>query len=307
MKSILIVALTFFSFAFAKAQEADDCTVMLQIFAENAKARSYDEAYKQLQPLINKCPDASAAIYQYGERIYEHRLKNEIGDEDENAEGLINMLRTQVSKYSDLVNATKKNIEIARVMYKYDQGTDDEQYEILNDAFTKDKENFTDPNAMITYFKLVEKRYEDETIDLQNFFDIYDELTMQIETVQDERSKILNDLMDKEAAGTLTDDDKQNMDAQTTNIKNYGIVNGSVNATLSEEHQNIIELARKLEIDELYVVGSHFYNSQTNKYNSFECFEDLGEVLTPSKIKGGSHVLIKGSRGMQLERILEIL
>ncbi|KQC31906.1 secreted protein [Nonlabens sp. YIK11] len=231
-KSILLVAIAVFSFAFAKAQEADDCTVMLQIFAENAKARSYDEAYKQLAPLVTNCPDASAAIYQYGERIYEHRLRNNIGTENENAVGLIAMFDGQINRFADKINVSKKMVEKARAMYKYNIGTQDEVYAILDKEFRDNPEEFTDPNAMITYFKLAENRYNDQKIDLQGFFDIYDELTLQIENVQDERGMILNNYLDKEAAGTLTDDELSDKEAQETNIKNYGIVMGSVNATL---------------------------------------------------------------------------
>ena len=229
---IFLAAAAVLSFAFAKAQDASDCTVMLQIFAENAKARSYDEAYKQLEPLVQNCPDASAAIYQYGERIYEDRLRKEVGDETANAKGLITMLQGQINRFPDIVNVSKKKTEIARTMFKYGIGTDDEQYEMLRESFISDKENFTDPNAMITYFKLAEKRFEDQKVDLQGFFDIYDELTLQIEKVQDERGQVITKLMDKEAAGTLTDEEKEQMEAQEINIKNYGIVMGSVNGTL---------------------------------------------------------------------------
>jgi tetratricopeptide (TPR) repeat protein len=231
-KSILIAAVAVFSLAFAKAQEADDCNIMLQIFAENAKAGSYDEAYKQLGSLVQQCPNKSAAIYQYGERIYEHRLRKKIGNEDANVKGLLMMLRKEISDYADFIDVTRKEIEIARTMYDYNQGTEEEQYNMFDHAYKADKENFTDPKAMITYFKLVEKRYEAGIINLQEFFDIYDDLVLQIEKVQDERGKILTGIMDKEAAGTFTDEDKKQMDAQEINIKNYGIVMGSVNATL---------------------------------------------------------------------------
>jgi len=231
-KSLFLAAVTVLSFAFAKAQNQNDCNIMLQLFADNAKNKMYDEAYKQLDPLIQNCPDASAAIYQYGERIYEHRLNKNIETEAENAKGLIAMLQGQIDRFPDKVNVSKKQTEIARTMYKYNIGTEDEQFIMFKTSFQSDKENFTDPNAMITYFKLAEQRYEAGKINLQEFFDLYDELVLQIEKVQDERGKVLTGLMDKEAAGTLTDEDKAQMEAQETNIKNYGIVMGNVNATL---------------------------------------------------------------------------
>ncbi|WP_228547234.1 hypothetical protein [Nonlabens antarcticus] len=230
--SLLIAVLAMFSIAFAKAQDADDCTVMLQIFAENAKNKMYDEAYKQLGQLVQNCPDKSAAIYQYGERIYEHRIRENIGVESENIQGLVLMLRKEISDYSDLIDASRKKLELARIMHENDLGTEAERFQMFDDAFKNDTKNFTDPKAIIIYFKLVEQRYEAGTINLQQFFDIYDELTLHIESLLNERGEILTDLMDKEVTGTLTDEDKAQMEAQEINIKNYGIVMGSVNATL---------------------------------------------------------------------------
>ncbi|WP_124979510.1 hypothetical protein [Nonlabens xiamenensis] len=231
-KNIILAGMAVFSVAFAKAQQPNDCNVMLSIYAENAKAKNYDEAYKQLGQLMEKCPDASAAIYQYGERIYEDRLKKKKGDEKENVEGLLKMLTTQAEKFPDVVNETKKQMEAASVMFKYDVGTEDEQYKILNSLFNKDRKNFTDPKAMMTYFKLAEKRYGAGKMDLQGLFDIYDALTAHIEDLQDERSKVVTTLLDKEQEGSITQTEEKQMKNQQINLKNYGIVMGSVNGTL---------------------------------------------------------------------------
>jgi tetratricopeptide (TPR) repeat protein len=234
LKNTLLIALTVFSFAFAKAQEAGDCNIMLSLFAEDAKAKRYEAAYKQLGPLIEKCPDQSAAIYQYGEMIYEYRLKNEIGDVNENVDGLIKMLKTEVTKYPDLVNVTKKETEMVSVMYKYNIGTQEDQFNILNRDFDKDKDNFTDPKVMITYFTLAEKQFEVGQLDLQLLFDIYDKLTSHIESLQDERSKVVADLLLKQETIALTEKEEKTIGYQEANLKNYSIVMGSVNGTLGE-------------------------------------------------------------------------
>lgn len=233
-KKILALVTVVFSVAFAKAQDDMECRQMLSIFAENAKAKLYDEAYKQLTPLVEKCPTISAAIYQYGEKIYEHRLKNEIGDVDENVDGLIKMIKTEVSDFPNVVNVTKKEVELASLMYKYKKGTADEQFMIFHKAFQKDPENFTDPRGIMTYFKLAEDRYKDGKMTLQELFDIYDQLMAHIENLQDERSKIINDLLEKQNAGTITDKEEKQIGYQERNLKNYGIVQGSVNGTLGE-------------------------------------------------------------------------
>jgi tetratricopeptide (TPR) repeat protein len=231
-KKILVLATIVFSSAFAKAQDTIECQQMLSIFAENAKAKLYDEAYKQLNPLIEKCPTISAAIYQYGEKIYEYRLKNEVGDLNENVNGLILMMKTEIEDYSNIINPSKKIIQMDNVMYKYNIGTPDEQFMMYDKVFNEDPDNFTDPRGIMTYFKLAEDRYKDGKMTLQELFDLYDKLMAHIENLQDERSKIINDLLEKQNAGTITDKEEKQIGYQERNLKNYGIVQGSVNGTL---------------------------------------------------------------------------
>lgn len=234
IKTTLLTFTAIISFAFAKAQTTEQCASMLSIYAENAKAKNYTEAYKQLPELLSTCPDASAAIYQYGEMIYENRLKTKTGDEAANVKGLLDMLNSQINKFPDKVNVSKKKIEIVRAMYKYNQGSQTEQFNMLNEVFTNDPDNFTDPNGMITYFKLAEKEYKSNQIDLQRLFDIYDGLTTRIEEVQDERSAIVSKLLDKKESGEITDKEEKTIVNQEKNLKNYGIVKKSVNGTLGQ-------------------------------------------------------------------------
>jgi UDP-N-acetylmuramoyl-tripeptide--D-alanyl-D-alanine ligase len=52
-------------------------------------------------------------------------------------------------------------------------------------------------------------------------------------------------------------------------------------------------------------VGAHFYKAQT-KNKQFENFEALEAYLIENTLENQS-VLIKGSRGMQLERVLAFI
>jgi UDP-N-acetylmuramoyl-tripeptide--D-alanyl-D-alanine ligase len=73
------------------------------------------------------------------------------------------------------------------------------------------------------------------------------------------------------------------------------------------EHQSIVDFAEANFDKNIYLIGNNFYQTEirktTNKYNSFE---DLKPILKTLKIENAT-VLIKGSRGMALERILEEL
>ncbi|MBC3759502.1 UDP-N-acetylmuramoyl-tripeptide--D-alanyl-D-alanine ligase [Hyunsoonleella sp. SJ7] len=74
------------------------------------------------------------------------------------------------------------------------------------------------------------------------------------------------------------------------------------------EHQTIAELANSMAIDNIFLVGENFSQSEINseKTSQFKSFEDFKEAFNDS-IFGDSLILIKGSRGMALERVLELL
>ncbi len=73
--------------------------------------------------------------------------------------------------------------------------------------------------------------------------------------------------------------------------------------TSLEEHQAIANLVEDLKFENSYFVGEIFHQTKT-KNNLFKTFEDLIEYLKNKPLKHQS-ILIKGSRGMRLERLLE--
>jgi UDP-N-acetylmuramoyl-tripeptide--D-alanyl-D-alanine ligase len=74
------------------------------------------------------------------------------------------------------------------------------------------------------------------------------------------------------------------------------------------EHQSVIDLAKSLDFSKLYLVGNHFFEHHQNYSNVlfFKDFERLKIHLEDYPIKQ-SMVLVKGSRGMSLERLLELV
>ena len=71
------------------------------------------------------------------------------------------------------------------------------------------------------------------------------------------------------------------------------------------EHQNIAQLAISLNIQNVILVGENFYRTEIEseilkKYKNFDSLEMHFKI---SEVKD-STLLIKGSRGMALERIL---
>jgi UDP-N-acetylmuramoyl-tripeptide--D-alanyl-D-alanine ligase len=74
-----------------------------------------------------------------------------------------------------------------------------------------------------------------------------------------------------------------------------------------KEHFFLINYINNLEID-TYFVGNHFYNTkiESSKLHFFKDYHQLEVFISNNNIKS-QFLLIKGSRGMALERILNIL
>jgi UDP-N-acetylmuramoyl-tripeptide--D-alanyl-D-alanine ligase len=73
----------------------------------------------------------------------------------------------------------------------------------------------------------------------------------------------------------------------------------------AEEHQNIITLLQQNEFDSVLLVGKEFKNTR----NTYHCFNDVSELQTYLKEHPiqNNYVLIKGSRGIKLEKVLTTL
>jgi UDP-N-acetylmuramoyl-tripeptide--D-alanyl-D-alanine ligase len=71
------------------------------------------------------------------------------------------------------------------------------------------------------------------------------------------------------------------------------------------EHQKLVELLEKSNIDKIYIVGSEFNACKINRSNYFNDTNQLKQQLNVDNIQQ-SHVLIKGSRGMKLETLLDV-
>ena len=74
-----------------------------------------------------------------------------------------------------------------------------------------------------------------------------------------------------------------------------------------EEHQQLVNKIQETRLNHIYLVGENFYNTTTSeKINKFRNFDDFRSEFDPAEV-ADSLLLIKGSRGMALERVLELL
>lgn len=74
-----------------------------------------------------------------------------------------------------------------------------------------------------------------------------------------------------------------------------------------KEHQEIVNFIESSFKENIYLIGKNFYKTNTKEStHKFSSFEDLKAELKNLELKNTT-VLIKGSRGMALERILELI
>lgn len=71
------------------------------------------------------------------------------------------------------------------------------------------------------------------------------------------------------------------------------------------EHQNIVNMLLERKADSVLLIGPE-YRETTAPYPVFENVDELGAYLQQNPISG-AHILLKGSRSNQLEKVLPLL
>jgi len=129
---------------------------------------------------------------------------------------------------------------------------------------------------------------------------------------QNNRSQII----DKKEYRIILDAYNANPNSMEAALKNFKNFPGSgkivflgdmfeLGEKADEEHQKIVDLVTGMNFDNVFLVGQNF-NKTKSDFAKFTTFDDLSSFLKSNKLKKGN-LLIKGSRGMALERILDYL
>ena len=74
----------------------------------------------------------------------------------------------------------------------------------------------------------------------------------------------------------------------------------------AQEHVAVGRLAQSLDLSRLYLVGKNFLQTNLAEAN-YPDLDSLKEELSINPLPEGATILIKGSRGMALERVLDVL
>ena len=77
--------------------------------------------------------------------------------------------------------------------------------------------------------------------------------------------------------------------------------------TAEKEHLDLLIWAKQFEFESIYLLGEHFNQVSANcGLETYATMKALGENLKSKDYKDTA-ILVKGSRGMKMERVLEYL
>lgn len=235
MKTRVTLALVVLVNFFTWAQGDEKCAVDLQLFAQFAKSKQFDEAYNYLKPLREHCPKLNKAIYLYGDLIIKHKIDNAATPAEKEAFVKdLNVLYTEYDTHFPGNNYSctmKKGLNL----FENNVGSKDDAFKLLDDAFKNDLANFNTAQALYTYFELFVNRYEAGTnnIELQQVFDKYDEINEKLEVEENNLSIQLDELLKKiDAQQELTDKEARAKERIEYNYEQFSTVKGSMDAKI---------------------------------------------------------------------------
>lgn len=125
------------------------------------------------------------------------------------------------------------------------------------------------------------------------------------------RSQVLK----KDRKTFVLDTYNANPSSMAESLKNFSTFKGTKTIIIGDmlelgeeskkEHDSILELAKSLDFDEVITVGQHFRTSN-KEGKAFINGKELSEFLKSHQLKS-ENILLKGSRGIALEQVLEFI
>lgn len=249
-KNLQILAITLVglvSILTAQAQE-QDCATNLSIYSEFVKVKNFDSAYEPWKQVYEDCPSLNPANFVYGERILKYKISKTSG---EAKQGFVNDLLKLYEKYGELYPDREHPAEVLidQALLKNDQkiASTEEVFNTLDQAFSVDKEHFSNAKALYIYFSYLVDLNEAGIKDLNAVFNTYDLVTERIEDEINKLNQMVTKLQEKEDAGTLSSRDKRQLAIAERKSETFVKIAGSIDTKLGSlaNCENLIPLYEK--------------------------------------------------------------
>lgn len=244
---MVVLVLGFAASGLAQAQDPE-CMTNLSIYAEHVKVKNYDAAYSPWKMVYETCPGINKANFSYGERILDHKIESTSGVEKEGyIKDLIALYNKSLQYFPSNYSKAEIASDIASLLYDNKKATDLELYDILSKAFKEDRAHFDNPKALYLYFSTLVDLHGAGKKELQEVFDVYDDVTEKIEEENEKYLEQIGSLLPRDSLGTLTSKEQQQLKSYNSFSENYGKISGSIDSKLGNlaDCANLIPLYQK--------------------------------------------------------------
>ncbi|NQZ44356.1 MAG: hypothetical protein HRT65_08605 [Flavobacteriaceae bacterium] len=286
----MIAVLMVMGVSMAQAQNPE-CMTNLSIYAEHAKVKNYDAAYEPWKMVMDNCPALNKANFTYGERILKFKIKNSSGADKDGYEQDLMTLYDDSNKYFP-TKYTPVDIVTKKAIYKSDNklANDQQLYDMIKPSFESSLGSFKNPKVLYIYFSSLVNLHNAGSKDLQEVFDVYDDLTIQNEKINKGYTDKITKLLAKEEAKTITSKEKKNLGIYSRNSELLGKVVGSIDAKLGglADCENLIPLyeknydARKGDVKWVKRAVSRMYSKECTDDPMFQKLFEAQLALDPS-------------------------
>jgi tetratricopeptide (TPR) repeat protein len=251
-KITLLLALLFIGLNISFAQQDEECMTKLSIFHEYVKAKNYDAAYQPWMDVRVKCPQFNNAIYVDGEKILLDKIVKTTGaDKAAFINDLLKLWKERGVHFPDKTPIGEYAAQSCQLMYDNKvllNKTNLELYECFDAAYKADKETFTNPQSLYTYFSLMVDLYDAGEKPSKDLFNKYDDIVEKVEDEVKNYSLSLNEIIVKEEAGTeLSRKETQYKAYYESYLTNYDLISSGIDQKLGERAncENLIPLYQK--------------------------------------------------------------
>lgn len=250
-KITLLIAVLSLSFNFSFAQNEEDMN-LLSIFSEYAKAKNYEAAFGPWMELRQKNPKFNRAIYTYGERILDHKIKKTSGAEQ------VGFIKDLVKLWDErgvhFASKTPKGTYMAKscqLQYDYRKELSMSDLQLFNcydTAYKTDAKTFTNPKALYTYFKLAVNLYDSGAKPAAELFTKYDEISEKVEAEVKNYTVKLNQFVSTDGTEKeLSKKDAKKVKSYSSYLKAYDQIASGMDKDLGDRANcaNLIPLYTK--------------------------------------------------------------
>lgn len=278
-KITLLFTFLFLGLNLVNAQSNEEDMATLSIMTEYAKAKNYEAAYKPFMELRARNPKFNRAIYVYGEKILDDKIEKSTGtDKVAYINDLLKLWKERGEHFASKTPKGEYAANACQLMYDNKSilnKTNLELYECFDAAYKLDKETFTNPKSLYTYFSLMVDLFDDGKKPAKDLFNKYDDVVEKIEDEVKSYSEKLNKLVEKEDTGTaLTSKEGRYKKSYSSYLTAYDKIAESVDSKLGirANCENLIPLYQK-DFEEYKNDAVWLKRAVSRMYNK-ECTDD---------------------------------